>query len=116
MSNMFDRLQQEIEDRERQEGMSTLDLLELPEELSRIVVALARRGQMPLDELAGEVDVSADALAPLLDALVDKGLVRDFVLGDQRFYRTYFGRRRGRKAHGDIWAALEQRTEDDADE
>jgi len=112
MTDIFDRLQQEIDDRERQEGMSTLDLLDMPAELSRIVVALARKGQMPVEDLAADVEMPVDELEPLMDALVDKGMVRGYDIGDRRLYRTYFGRRRGREAQSDIWSALQERTDD----
>jgi hypothetical protein len=110
LTSLFARLQQEIDDRARQDGMSMFDLLELPPELSRLVLILARKGQMPADDLAAAAEVPPDELARLMDALVDRGLVRGFDLAGQRFYRTYFGRRRQRGVGQDFWTALDDRT------
>lgn len=112
MTSLFDRLQQEIDDRERQDGMSMLDLLDLSPELRNLVLLLARKGQMPADGLAAESGLPFEEVERLMESLAEQGLVRGFDLGERRFYRTYFGRRRHRGVGNDIWSRLDERTDD----
>ncbi len=73
---LFDRLQDEIEHREEQVGISPADLLDMSPELQRLVRTMSRHGAMTLDEVSSQVALPADEARSLLDGLVEKGHAR----------------------------------------
>jgi len=116
MAGLFDRLQTEIDRRERVEGISPMDLLELPADLRKVVQTLARRGGMTVASLATELALAPSELAPLTEALVDKGLIEPSAVEGQPGYRVRFTRRRAREIPFNIWDALADRTDGEAGE
>jgi len=118
MSGLFDRLKEDLEQREKMAGMTPADLLLLPDDERRLVQALARGGDLSLEQLATAVETdSADPadLAGLRDALARlrrKGFARELVVDGREVYRTYFARKRSRGAMDNIWSQLQAKTED----
>jgi hypothetical protein len=116
MPDLFDRLRQEVADRERQEGLSASDLLELPAELRRVVLLIARHHELSLSALASELGMPAADLQPLMADLSAKGLIRAADVAGEPLYRTFFGRRRTKELPASIWEALADRARGDRDE
>ncbi len=111
MTGMFDRLQTEIETRQRVEGITTADLLDLSPELRRIINMILRQGEMSLTEIVFELDMKPSEAKGLLDTLVEKGYLKAFeVKGEQR-YKTFLARKRRREVPLDIWEALGSKME-----
>jgi DNA-binding MarR family transcriptional regulator len=110
---MFDRLQNEIDRREQVEGISPADLLDLPDDLRRLVQTVARRGQMSRSQLAAKLDLDPDDAASLLDQLEEKGLLERTGPPDDPRYKAAFARRRGREIPFDIWEALTERVDEE---
>ncbi len=106
MGSLFDRLQDEIDSRENQDGISPADLLDMPAGLAIVVKQIVRRNGMKLSEVAELLDESPEAAQKMLDDLVTKGYVRQIEVKDEVWYKAYFGRRRSRLS-SDFWSALD---------
>ena len=109
MPGLFDRLQQDLDQRGKMADLGPADLLDLPGDERRVVQALARHGDLGLDRLAEVIGIAASALQGVLAALEEKGFVRPIEVGAERSYRTYFGRRRAGRVPIDIWERLAER-------
>ncbi|MCB0217202.1 MAG: hypothetical protein H6648_06045 [Caldilineae bacterium] len=116
MAGLFDRLQQDLEQREKMAGISPVDLLDMPDDLRTLVLLLSRKGELPLAtlcELAGLTEAEA---THLLGALEEKGFVLGREIKGVPHYRTYFGQRRRREVPLDIWASLSELTKGEGDD
>ena len=111
MDSLFDRLQSEIEARQRMEGITPADLLDLSPELRRVVNTITRRGEMSLAEIMLELDMRPSETRELLDTLVEKGFLRTVEVEGELRYKTFFGRREGREMPVSIWDALSEKME-----
>jgi len=111
MGGLFDRLQSEIETRQRVEGITLADLLDVSPELRRIINMVLRQGEMSLAEIVRQLDMRPSEVKGLLDTLVEKGYLRAFeVKGEQR-YKTFLARKRGREVPLNIWESLDSKLE-----
>lgn len=112
---LFGRLQEDLAQRERMAGLTPVDLLELPRDERRVVQALARKGELELDELAAAIDMEPAEAEAVVESLREEGFVRVIETKGKRTYKTYFGRRRAAKMPLDIWQKLSDRTDQDED-
>ncbi len=110
MSGLFDRIQADLDQRERMEGLSPVDLLDLPDGLRELVLLLARKGELDLPAIAEAIGAEPEAAGSLLEDLEDKGFVLQRDIQGVAHYRTYFGQRRRRDLPVDIWATLRERS------
>ena len=118
MAGLFDRLQEDLDQREKMAGLTPADLLELPDDERKVVQTLARRGDLSLPELAEHIGRPEAEIAATLERLREKGFARALEIHGRTVYRTYFGRRRASGVMGGIWDKLAERTsgaEDDAE-
>lgn len=111
MASLFDRLHSEIETRQRMEGITPADLLDLSPELRRIVSTITRQGGMSLTEIVFELDMRPSEVRELLDTLVEKGFLKAFQVKGELRYKTFFARRRGREMPLNVWDALSDKME-----
>lgn len=109
---IFDRLQAEIEAREKQDGITPADLLDLSEPLRRLMNRITREGEQTVAQAAEYVGQSPDEVAEMLDALVEKGYLEREQREGEWVYQTRFARIRGRQLPPGIWSALGERTKD----
>lgn len=107
---LFQRLQEEIELRERTEGISPLDLLDLPPALQHVLTQITRAGQISLTDLATDLALPEEEVLVLTARLVEKGYLREYMRAGERYCRTHFGRKRERELPLDLWEALSERT------
>ncbi|HET91651.1 MAG TPA: MarR family transcriptional regulator [Chloroflexi bacterium] len=107
---IFDRIQSEIETREKQEGFSPADLLALSPPLRRLMSYIIREGEVTAAAAAELVQVSPTNAQQLLDGLVHKGYLEREEREEGWVYRTRFARKRGREIPAGIWSALGRRT------
>lgn len=110
---MFNRIQNEIEAREKQEGISPADLLELSPPLRRLISHITREGDMTIATVAEHLGEPLAETRKLLDGLVEKGYLEREKRQEDWVYRTRFARKRGRDIPVGIWSALEQRTKEE---
>ena len=104
---LFDRLQDELDARERQEGLSPIDLLDLPPALAAIAKKIVRRNGMSLTEIAEEMDQTPADVQTVLDDLVAKGLIRRVEVSGEFWYKAHFARKADKKLSTGVWSALD---------
>jgi DNA-binding MarR family transcriptional regulator len=110
---IFDHIQREIEAREKQEGITPTDLLDLSPPLRKLMNRITRRGELTTDQAAAHMEESSDNARKMLDGLVEKGYLEREERAEGWVYRTRFARTRARELPVGIWSALEQRTKEE---
>ena len=116
MAGLFDRLQQDIEQRDKMAGISPVDLLDMPDDLRTLVLLLSRKGELPLVTLCELSGLSEAEATSLLGSLEEKGFVLGREIKGVQHYRTYFGQRRRREVPLDIWASLSELTQTEGED
>jgi DNA-binding MarR family transcriptional regulator len=106
MASLFDRLQSEIEARQRVKGITPADLLDLSPELRRIINMIMRQKEMGLAEIMFELDMRPSEARGLLDTLVEKGYLKAIEVEGELRYKTFFAPRRGREMPLNVWDSL----------
>jgi hypothetical protein len=91
----FEALQQELAGLAKVEGVTLVDILELPAPLDAALRKLMKEA-LPLDALADEIQLPVNETRQLMDILVEKGFVKT---EDQhgrggQVYKIYFARMR----------------------
>ncbi len=109
---IFNRIQGEIQSREKEEGITPADLLDLPPELRRLMNRITREGEQSVDQAAEFIGDTPHNTQRMLDSLVEKGYLEREEREDGWFYSTRFARKRGRDLPVGIWSALDQRTKE----
>jgi DNA-binding MarR family transcriptional regulator len=107
---IFDRIQSEIEAREKQEGITPADLLNLSPSLRKLMNHITRQGELTIAAAAAHLAESQANTSQMLNALVEKGYLEREEHEEGWVYRTRFARKRGREIPTGIWSALGQRT------
>ena len=104
---LFDRLQDEIDARGRQEGLSPIDLLDLPQGLATIAKKIVRKNGMSLTEIAEDMGQTPTEAQAVLDELVAKGLIRRVEVNEEIWYKARFARKADKKLSLGVWSALD---------
>jgi DNA-binding MarR family transcriptional regulator len=104
---LFDRLQDEIDAHGQQEGLSPIDLLDLPPGLAAIVKKIVRRNGMSLTDIARELDQKVADAQAVLDELVAKKLMRKVEVNGEVWYKAHFARKADKKLSTGVWSALD---------
>ncbi|TET53116.1 MAG: hypothetical protein E3J64_04065 [Anaerolineales bacterium] len=110
---IFDQCKAEIEAREKQEGITPADLLDLSPPLRRLMNRITRGREMDVEAAAEHLGESSGNTLKMLDALVGKGYLERVQREEGWVYRTRFGRKRGREIPAGIWSACKERTKKD---
>ena len=116
MAGLFDRLQEDIEQRDKMAGMSPADLLMMPADEVAIIQVLARRGDLSLEAIVEALDLPEEEVLATLDRLREQGFARPLELKGGKVYRTYFARKRKSSSMGNIWDSLGGKLEGGQDE
>jgi DNA-binding MarR family transcriptional regulator len=110
---IFNRIQKEIDAREKQEGITPADLLDLSPQLRRLMSYITRQGSMTAEAAAEYLEETPANARQMLNALVEKGYLERVEREEGWIYRTRFARKRGRDLPAGIWSALGQRTKEE---
>jgi DNA-binding MarR family transcriptional regulator len=110
---IFNRVQKEIDARDKQEGITPADLLDLSPLLRRLMNRITRQGEITIEGAAEHLGETLDNTRQMLNTLVEKGYLEREEREDGWVYRTRFARKRGRDIPAGIWSALGQRTKDE---
>lgn len=103
---IFKHLQGEIDEREKREGITLAELLDLSPPLRRLMNRITRHGELSLSDAAAELEEPLEETQSMLNSLVEKGyLLREKQESDW-IYRTRFARKRGTSLPPGIWSAL----------
>lgn len=116
MPGVFDRLNTAIEKKKKLEGVSALDLIELPLVLRRVMRLLLREIKMSYPRLCEVVDalpegqgVSREDLQRALDELTEQYWLVRIGQGEKAIYRVNLRAKRKSKLDETIWSTLEAR-------
>ncbi len=116
MSGIFDRLQNRLEVQKREQGISAIELADLPPNLRRIMRMMLRELAMKYPDIVKAVDALPEAqriprpdLDQALDMLVEQNWLARTGDGDMTTYRVNLRRKSGSSLDKDIWSALDSR-------
>lgn len=116
MSDLFDSLQSELDNRSKDEGISPMDLLDLPEHMRMIMRKMLRSGTMRKDEIfefvsswdeekrLGEAD-----LEKTLSELAAQGWLIQIGEGNTLGYRVNLRRKKSSQLSSSIWDAIDSK-------
>ncbi len=103
---IFKHLQNEVHEREKREGITLADLLELDPPLRRLMNRVTRHGELTVEAAAELLEETPEVIAPMLSTLAERGyLVRE--KGPEGWvYRVHLARKRGTSLPPGVWSAL----------
>lgn len=107
MSDLFNRLQDELDSQDQPGGLSPVDLLDLPPELSKVITKMIRRNGLKLQDVAEALEQTPAEARKTLDELVQKGYVRQIEVENEIWYKPRFAQKRSRKLSSSLWQALD---------
>lgn len=111
MAGLFNRLQDEIDSREKEGGISPVDLLDLSPTLATVIREIIRRNGMKLADIAAALDQSTEEIQEALDELVVKGYIRRVEVRDELWYKAHFRRKADKTLDKSLWSALDGLTD-----
>ena len=106
-SGLFNRLQDEIEVRDSGEGLSPIDLLDMPDSMATVINKIIRKNGMRLEDIATELGQSPEETQGVLGKLVEKGFVRRIEVKNEVWYKAQFGRKADKALSLSIWSSLD---------
>lgn len=109
---MFDRIQNEIETREKRDCISPADLLDFSPPLRKLMNHITRQGETTTGAAAEHLGESPVKIREMLNGLVEKGYLEREKRKEGWVYKTRFARKRGRDIPVGIWSALEQKAKE----
>lgn len=118
MTGLFDKLQNELENREDEGGISLLDLAELPLQLRKIMRFMLREVEVTFEHLWKHVEslpetekMTRDELSGAIITLTKQGWFVSMGEKDKTTYRVNLRRKPGSNLADSIWAALDDKIE-----
>ncbi len=113
MAGVFDRLQNKIEDKREEGGITALDLVDLSPSLRNIMRLMLRRLKMTYPEVCAAVDkmperqrMSHDEIKMALNTLTKQFWLIRLGEGDTAIYKVNLRRKAGSTLQTNIWASL----------
>ena len=106
---IFDHIQNEIETRDKKEGISPADLLDLSPPLRKLMNHVTRTGETTAAQAAQHLGRTPAQTRKMLDGLAEKGYLERERQKGKWVYRTRFAHTRGRDIPVGIWSALGER-------
>jgi hypothetical protein len=116
MSDLFDRLQNEMDIRAKEDGITALDLTELPTPLRRIMRKMLRALELSREEIAeifnelpSDEQKEVKDLPEALNILTKQGWLIELGEGEKTRYKANLRRKRGSELAADIFNKLDER-------
>lgn len=116
MSGIFDRLQRQLDIKKREQGISPLELADLPSDLRKIMRLMLREVVIKYSDLCVAVEAMPEKnrlnqteLDMALSKLVEQNWLIAAGEGEFLSYRVNLRRKAGSSLDQDIWAALNAR-------
>lgn len=113
MAGRPDRLQGELDAPDQNNGLSPIDLLDIPEGLAAVVNRVIRSKGMKAEDIAKEIGKSDLEARQLLDDLVEKGYLRRVELDAEIWYKVQFGRKADKALSQHLWSALDSAADEE---
>jgi hypothetical protein len=114
MPGLFDRLDKEIKDRQKEGGISPLDLASLPPSLRKIMRLMLRELSMSYPRMCEVMDampeaerLTRDQLDSTLSDLSEQFWLIRIGENEKAIYKVNLRRREGSKLAAGIWSALD---------
>ncbi len=104
-------LNSEIDRAHGRKGVSMADMLELRAPLRTIVLELTKSGNASSSDLSDRIGMDKRRLAEELEELKDMGYIKEIVEDGEKSYQVALSRRQPKKAHIDLWSALDKKIE-----
>lgn len=118
MSGLFDKLQNELDIREKKGGITALDLAELPAPLRKMMRTMLRKLELSkteiakvLDDLPEEDRKEVKDLDSALKTLIKQGWLISFGEEENQRYKVNLRRKQGSSLAASIFDKLEERME-----
>ncbi|MFC1878890.1 hypothetical protein ACFLZW_03145 [Chloroflexota bacterium] len=116
MSSVFDRLQDQLNIRKRERGISPLDIADLPPDLRKVMRMMLREVVIKYDDLVKKVEampkirsLTKSQLDAALAELVKQNWLSRFGEGEFCSYKVNLRPKEGSRLGQDVWSALESR-------
>ena len=115
MTGLFDKLQNELENREDEGGISLLDLADLPLQLRKIMRFMLREVEVTFEHLWKHAEslpetekMTRAELSGAIKTLTKQGWLVSMGEKDKTTYRVNLRRKPGSNLADSIWAALDE--------
>lgn len=119
MAGVFERLQKQIEKRQKESGITLVDLAELPVPLRKIMRIMLRQVQMKYQEVheaIGKLPEQERMTRPDLDEALSALSAQSWLIqlgeGEQAIYRVNLRRKAGSRLSSGIWHKLDAKLKD----
>ena len=116
MPGVFDRLQRQINDKQKEGGITALDLADLPPALRRIMRLMLRQLQMSYPQLCESMDgmpenerLSRADLDGALENLTQQAWLTRLGEGQKAIYKVNLRPKSGSTLASGIWSALDEK-------
>jgi hypothetical protein len=120
MSGVFDRLQKQIDDKQKEGGITALDLADLPPALRKIMRIMLRQLQMDYPQLCEAMEkvpegerLSRTELDDALKTLSQQAWLIQIGEGERAIYKVNLRRKAGSTLASGIWQSLDAKLKDD---
>ncbi len=113
---MFDRLDNELDARDKSPGLNMADLLTMPEPQRGLLRWMMRQRAVPYADIVAFLGGDEEQTRLVLAGLVDGGMVRAFELRGVQQYSVRLAPKKGRKLPGNLWQALSDKVEGEEEE
>ncbi|MBN2547768.1 MAG: hypothetical protein JXB15_01320 [Anaerolineales bacterium] len=114
--SVFDRLQKQLDIRKREQGITALDIADLPPNLRRVMRLMLREVVLKYTDLVSAIEAMPAAnrlgraeLDSALAQLVEQNWLLRNGQGEMLSYRVNLRRKAGSQLGQDIWSALESK-------
>lgn len=122
MTGVFDRLQKQISDKQKEGGITALDLADLPPALRKIMRLMLRKLQMSYPQLCEAMDdlpendrLSIKELDDALKMLAKQAWLIQIGEGKKAIYKVNLRRKAGSTLASGIWQNLDDKLKDNPD-
>jgi len=116
MAGMFDRLQNELDDRNKEGGITTLDLADLPSPLRKLMRIMLRKVELDYHSIFEAVEampegdqMSKEELDQALEELRQKSWLIQRGEGDNVAYKVNLRRKASSTLSQNIWSSLDNK-------
>ncbi len=116
MAGVFDRLQRQIDDKQKEGGITALDLADLPPALRKIMRLMLRKLQLNYPQLCEAMDALPEAerltradLDAALDTLTRQSWLMRLGEGEKAIYKVNLRAKSGSTLASGIWSSLDEK-------
>ena len=121
MTGIFDRLQKQIDDKQKEGGITALDLADLPPALRKIMRLMLRQVQMNYPQLCDAMEIfpeaerlSAEELNDALKTLSQQAWLIQIGEGERAIYKVNLRKKAGSTLASGIWQSLDAKLKEDS--